>query len=353
MTALKKKIILVSVAAALIILCFVLSIIRTGTVAAGSGNGDDFEVDSIEELIYVLDSFNGPGTIDTLMLGSYEENTEGGDADQPRHTSATVQINTNLSSKQTSDGSSYVGGIIESSQKVDRTLKIYFAEDCSYYESKGVYSSYSKYNSSDDQTYENSTFMQFDVNIYTDSEESYVLFNEFVLINDSESRVIKSAYAGEWIEVPYDFITSLIDIDSFNRETMNEIGKMMSYFIDEGKLEMSDESVSFDEDDLYFVFDEMYDDYDLDLDFEIDLSNAGVPKIYSFTKLDASETENVGNGRSVTINTDVRNEQSIVIKNIDNTEVRFNSGRVDDLAKDEAAFDRYFNIDKVKERDDD
>ncbi|MBQ8371488.1 MAG: hypothetical protein IJX38_02225 [Clostridia bacterium] len=353
MTALKKKIVLVSVAAALIILCFVLSIIRTGTVAAGSGNGDDFEVDSIEELIYVLDTFNGPGTIDTLMLSSYEENTEDGDADQPKHTSATVQINTNLSSKQTSNGSSEAGGIIESSQKVDRTLKIYFAEDCSYYESKGVYSSYSKYKSSDDKTHENSTFMKFDINIYADSEESYVLFNEFVLINDSESRVIKSAYAGEWIEVPYNFITSLIDIDSFNRETMNAIGEMMSYFIDEGKLEMSDESASFDEDDLDFVFDEIYDDCNLELDFEIDLSNAGVPKIYSFAKIDASETEDIGNGRLVTIDTDIRNEQNIVIKNIDNTEVSFNSGRVDNLAKDEESFDRYFNVDKVKEKDDD
>ena len=64
----------------------------------------------------------------------------------------------------------------------------------------------------------------FDMQILRIGKRVYVNFKEFSYATETGSRQIKFANIDKWIEMPYEIVQDLIDVDAQNREVLNSFG---------------------------------------------------------------------------------------------------------------------------------
>jgi len=369
----KNKIINLSVAVALLIVCLVSFITGGGASIAGAGNGKNARVTNIKEFTEVLNFLTRDESFDVALASFIDDgsNYDEEDSEEPektvsKHSSATVHVSTIIKASSHSTNHELTGGTASSTQSLERELTCYFTESASYYVSKGVsFVSVERYvkDENGNGNYKDSTeLINFDMEILLTDDKSYVRFHEFNYITDEGSLVIKSENTNKWIDMPYGFLKSMVDVDLDNREIFEGFGEMFAFLIEEGKIKESDSSVSFDSRELANIFEDAegsspFNPEDYTIDFNVDLSNPTRPSISLNNVYNHKEEYSISEGYkySGTVEQKVKNDQKIVIYNIDNTVVNWKDSYVDitaDAADDkdtEDFLEEIFDIEEYEE----
>ena len=358
----KRKIVNLSLALILILVCVISFAIDGATAKAGAGYGFDTSIKTIDELLTVFefisqDSIAGESVMRALegtnVITPLASISESQDKFFERregytHSSATVHISTRLSASTKSSDYELSNGIVEINQSLERELTAFLTEDATYYISEGIFYLYTK-NQSKYSSNENITISKFNVHFYCCEEGTYARFNEFTQADSSFDMQIKNKNSGKWIELPLELASTLIDVDYENREVLSSMGQMLDFLIENGEIDKLDRSVSFDEKEIADIFDKSsntpFDPTDKEVEFSIDLSNPTAPSLYSNSVLD-SDSEGGKISRKIKL------ENNIVIKNIDNTVIKFKDSYVDIKTEKREEFEKLFIIEERSEDDD-
>jgi len=353
-----KRIVTLSISAVLLVFCLVFTSVTNRTVIAGPGNGTDEKVETLEEFIEVLEyltqksSGNSVASSKLIATLSAQAPEAVSSKASSNHESATIHISTHSGSSYSSSNSSYTSGMSSSSMSIDRELTLYINEDCTYYESTGTVSSATSgtYNS----TYKTSSaFMNFDMCIYHCEDESYILINELIFADDSESRQIRKEYAGCWIEMPFEFVEGLVDIDTDNREVLASIGAIIEFLIENEEADEDDNKISLSGSEWERICKKLdqSNPFSLlggdDMSFDVDLSAPTRPYISLYSYQDASDDYD-----AVSVHSTAKNDIKITMKNIDNTEIKFNDRLVDVSVSDADDFEDLFLTHEIDKEDD-
>ena len=136
----KKKIICFIISVVLLLYCFISFSDNNAVVVAGVGNDDSASINNIEELTDVLAFIKG-----SMELGSTEltalSNYLGDIPSMPtysKHSSATVNLVTSVTSKSSTDNTSLTGGLKLSESSLNRDMTCYFTEDATFYVTEGI-----------------------------------------------------------------------------------------------------------------------------------------------------------------------------------------------------------------------
>ncbi len=420
-----KRIILFAVSIALFISCFIFNPSKGVMKIGGTGKGD--KVKDLEELVDVLEfiaNYN-QSTNDSLMKEECEElitmlsaknmsvfdveetdriykgssdteaatetnksvDTEKWDFDEQRkYSSATVTFVTSLIASSSCDKPEYsMGKVSSTSQNLQRELTLYITEDATFYRSNGKMSESRTYLDSNSQSVTSIEEYEFDMDIYCFGEDAYIQMRKFNLkesngFDNWKSMQLKQENMDKLIQMPYDFVEELLDIDSDNREVLGTLGEVIKYLIDSDEINNDDRSIRLDESDLNRIIREYhekrgeeqqsdyYDTSDTTIDFEVDLSSPSNPYIYSCSK-ETHENTNTYNDKNsvetygyystpsvptvaVTIKSSVSTTQEIMISGINKTKIKFDKDNVDFIVGTEDDWNRLFNIDERRKSND-
>lgn len=365
MTNLKKKIISFAVAVVLFIGCAVFASFGSTASIAGTAGKTSAKIETVSDLLSVLnfwetrDTSGATAQLVSMLVAEedFEDNSGEELSTLPEHTSVTVNIKTNLYASSKSNNSKYTGGLVSSEQTLDRDLTLYMTEDATFYDSVGMTSVYSSYKDSDtNESRENSTFARWNMRILVDGDKSYVSITELLYSSSTKTfkstRQLKSENVDKWYELPVSMVDDLIDVDYENREVLDSINDIFEQLIEEEVIDGTEEHISLDEQDFARIDDSISTD-DYTLDFEVDLSNSTSPTIYSYALRNSSDTRKVGEYESVTIDNYIRNEQTLVFSNIDNTAIKFNTNVVKDTLSSEDEFEKLFIANEKEYKEDD
>lgn len=348
-----KKIILTALSVVLMVTCLLFNPSFDGVVKAGAGNGKNEKVESAEELVTILSYLSYP----TGKARSTEEK-------EKPFESATVTIKTYLDSSSSSSNPKYSGGIKSTTQKLDRELVLYITEKTTYYKSKGIYKkttekNYYESTADYDAVKETRTFsetMDFDMEMLVYESEFYVKIKKMTVVSNYESRQIKKEYQDKWVKMSQDFVDSILNVDSNNRNVLNSFGEMLEYLIESDTVENDEKVISIDENDFAKLYEELEgvepDAKGLELDFTYDLSDSTAPIITSYSKTERSDSQKIGLDDENIVSYDIKNNSEFSIKNINNTEVKFDLDKVELEADTNEEFDKLFVIEEREEEDD-
>ena len=207
----KNKIINLSVAVALIIVCIFTFITSGDYSIAGAGNGKNARVKTIEEFAEVLEFLDPNNRTSRVALASSLDIDDYNYT--PKYTSATVRVTSSIKAKSSSTNSRLTNGVTSSTQTLERELTCYVTEEATYYESKGVSNVRIYYDYE-----ETKEIVTFDMDIMVTKENCFINFHEFSCVTEKGSVAIKAENKDKWINMPYVVVESFIDIDLENRE---------------------------------------------------------------------------------------------------------------------------------------
>lgn len=382
----KKRIISLVLSVVTLVACFVVNARNTASLIVGPGSGVDEPFESAEDLSDFLafvaerDASNIGGAYKLLaneLAYDEDEDEENSEKKRSKYESATISISTHINASSSSSNSDYSGGMISLDQNVNRQLDIYITEDETFYVSKGVFSISRVYSSSS-----SSDLVNFNIEIYMEDDEVYLMFHDFLYVEQSErtndgeeikyqmSQRIKPSMKDRWIEVTSMIAASFLEIDSENREVMQSLKEMLD-FLDE--CDALDENTGYTElnsdelNDLYKEWAEENDPGSADKDMipedtevklTVDLSNATNPYISVVNVMDYDETEKYTNyddaynpyEESVRITRKINRVEEINIRNVNNTVINMDTSNIS-LSVDEDDFEDDLFI--KKETDDD
>lgn len=374
MKAAIKKIVALGVATVMLIVCIILAASAGTSSIAGPAGGKDAEIQNIKDFAKLLGFFAYRAEYDEFMEDLIDEGYDLDDipdelmgellsAFEPAYKSATVNIKTNIYATSDSTNSKYTNGMVSATQTVDRDLTLYMTDTCTFYVSRGMTSVQTDCKDPDDySTWTNSTYCQWDVQIYVNAGEDTCFINITELLyataskNQQMSSQLKANNAGKWFELPISMVDYLIDIDYENRVVAEDLGELIEELVEEEIISERSDKVTLDQHDfkeVSYLLGNKIDDKDTEAEFEIDLSDSTTPKVRAFVLKDTSETEDVGEHESVTLSQYLRSEQTFVFSNIGNTAISFDESRVDEILKDEDDFEKLFKIEEIKEEEDD
>ena len=344
----KRKIVSLVIAAAILITSICIGSSHDSTMVAGAGNGDNYSVESMENLASVFDFIRGRNEV---VQNSEESINFSTNAIEPlnfsktkdrsnEHTSVTVEFQTNVSAHSTSSNAKYTGGVSELKQSLSRSLILYITEDHTLYETSGTTTLYQRSIDSDGYATTTNTYMKWDMKIFCEEDDAYILMNELIFISDNESHHLKAQNKNKWIKATFDMIDNLVDIDYENREVLSALGEMLDILIKYDYISPGEESVSLTQNDFVDILEQENEPTDswekLDLTFDIDISSPNVPYMSSTAITKENKENKILTGYSysgfqaipeyVTVWTTKDNKvnQEISIRNIDNTMINFN-----------------------------
>ena len=373
MKAAIKKIVALGVATVMLVVCIILAASAGTSAIAGPAGGTDAEVKNVGEFADVLGFFAYRAEYDEIMEYLIAEGLDVDDmpeyideilnANKPKYKSATVNIKTNIYATTSSSNSKYTAGMVSATQTVDRDLTLYMTDTQTFYVSRGMTSVYTDRRDPDTyNTWTDSTFCQWDVQIYVNAGEEtcFVNFAELLFASSGEdyqtTSQLKANCAGKWYELPVSMVGYLIDIDYENRLVAEDLGELVEELIEEEVISKKNSNVALDardfEDISYLLGNKIYED-DSEVEFEMDFRDSTSPKIRAFVLTDTEQTDKVSDHESVTVSQYVRNEQTFVFSNINNTKISFAESLVDETLEDEEDFEKLFKVEEIKEEEDD
>ncbi len=393
-----KKFILSGVSLVLMISCLILGVAANGPVV-GAGTGTNYKVNDVEELAEVLNFLlakneNGKNDlgIDTngreISLVSangekYPVTPLASKKASKKYNSATISMLSSLSSSSYCSNPDYSNGVKNASQSLTREMTIYVSKDTSLYQTKGKFNSsrtvqkkerkenttwidgmpvVDYYYDTTEETY--TTVMNFDMQLVrAGNDRAYVNFKDFWYSDSEKSRQLKYANANKWIEMPYEFVSELIDIDTMNRDVLKTFGDILQHLIDAGEIEPDETFIVLNEDAFVRAAEELENsplsDMTLDegsIEFSYDLTSPTTPYMSLMYYYDVDDSKEVNNGYNSTTYVSTSNELSMseqyIIRNINNTVVPFDKDNVEIKVKGEKSFDKLFTI-KERNRNDD
>ena len=358
----KSKFIALIISISLIISCGFIYINNNSVISVGAGNGKNAKVENLSDLSDVLDFLCQKQENETISSYSRKLASSNDEKDRStNHTSATIHVQTNMTLDLTSSNSYYVKDV---HQSLKRDMTVYITEDATYYEVNGIITG-----SSAGQYGSNKNLTKLNACLLFTNEKVYVKFNEFIIVTQAFSGQIKNSNKGKWIECDsYDMISDMLDVDSANRDVLLLFDSLITYMLEEGIMGYNADSVNLSGDELFEILNEIgrFSDFNLGNNTEnscklnIDLSSRTNPYIHEYFKIEDSQTKKFQyetyNGSyadtSVTIKTEVTAEETLSIKNIDNTVINFNTENVEIVCKSVEAFDRLFSVSEKDEEED-
>lgn len=357
-----KKIVLLSVSLILAISCLICATTANNTVIAGMGMGTNEKIEDADALNELFGCLLGENAEDEALVGdqsvqkwnllsSKNKNDDfihllGGNS---KYTSATITVNSYAQSSYDNDNG-------KSSQTLSRELTVYMTEDATFYETRGhIVQNVIEHtgDNSERESFESRkthyTF-DFDMSILVlDKETAYVSFKEFLLTtqylmtiykgDNNEFRQIKPINTNRWIEMPYEFVEEILDIDSINRELLSEFKEILGFLMEAGEISPEDTSITLNEGDFARLASHF--------------KNTPIKPSGPKDKIEVSF--NLASPTSpyiayVISNNDYSISEQITIKNINNTVINFDKDMVDIKAEDENSFDKLFIIEVEKKR---
>ena len=362
----QSKVINLIVALVLIIVSVVSIATDNAAVRVGAGFGMGERVESVEDLVSVLDFLNSNSKLNltsrslnrtSALASRYGASSYDRRGSGYRHDSATVHISTTIKSSSSCTNPDLSGGMREIKQTVERELTIYITEDATYYASEGIFY-LSKEIEGKNGNERKTEIAQFNIDVCVTDRDTYVKIHELMLIDNNQEMKIKNKNVDKWIECTEELALDLISIDSSNRDVLSSIGEMLDFLIEEGVIDEDDVSVSLDEKELADVIEMMGEEAvsleGLDAQMKVDLSNPTTPIISLTRNYDNSKKYDAETyGFSGTISNKVKSDERIVIKDIDNTIIDFDRSFVDIEVETEEEFEKLFVIEEKEDENDD
>lgn len=410
-----KKIILLCVSFVLLISSLILGVTANGSLSTGVGFGINQRVRNVDELSHVLSFLLAEGDTDANSLGLITNerpislvSTNGqrstidllaSKKSNKKYTSATVTILTSVSAESSCSHPEYAGGLLTSSQSLEREMTMFITKNGTLYHTKGTSNSrrvtrttekkkYESYYYNNDRAYDSDyydgygteeiykdttpeyyevsvdntyyTVFDFDMQILRIGKRVYVNFKEFSYATETESRQIKFANTDKWIEMPYEIVEDMIDVDAQNREVLNSFGEMLRYLIDSGEVDKDENYISLNEEDFVRLYEELEETPldssvldEADIEFTYDLTSPSTPYITSMTSYDIVKSKEVSpNGREtemVRTTNKASVSQQFIIRNINNTVLSFDRDDVTVKISGEKAYDKLFIIEERRD----
>ena len=334
-----KRLILAGVSVVLLIACFVCYSAGAKPIFAGQGSGTNKKVETVEELIPVLEFLIDSDDTELLFAGDDTQlaSVLSSSRKKQKYESATLTISSSMNASSSSGGNS-------ASQRLNKEMTVYITEDGTLYDSAGSFMIAQTRQNSDGELESNNTSMIFDMLILQIGSKVYVNFKEFSYVTKDESFQIKHEYTNQWIKMPLDYIESIImDVDMLNRSVLGEMGMLLNYLIEEDEVDEDETLIKLDEYDLR----DAAEDLSLsilsqlsssELKMIFDLSASDAPNIlYSFYQYDSGNTVS---GDSYSISQKVT--EQIMIQNINNTEISFDEDMADTTIRKQKDFEKLF-----------
>lgn len=311
--------------------CLVLHDRNSGAARVGAGGGVDERIEDVEDLGLLLEFISDMDR--SASTGAYSLLAHSSDDDEPEYEdlyeSATVHISTELTAESSSSNSEYTGGVRSTSQSVNRKLSIYITEDATYYVSRGVYSLNQMAKSG-----MRNRVINFDMEVAViDDDEVYIMFHDFLYIEDNESRRIKPAMKDIWIEIDHGIASSFITIDTQNRSVLSSMKEMLYYFDEYDMIEDERGLTTLTTEDFEELGEELGEEPiadGTDIKFTLDMSVPQNPNISSVAVIDSEDVREITTGytdyfQPITEEVRVTNKSSVVqeisICNVNNTVV--------------------------------
>ncbi|MBP3592394.1 MAG: hypothetical protein J6K14_07915 [Clostridia bacterium] len=377
----KKRIISLVLSVVVLVGCVVINNSNTASLTVGAGNGIDERLETAKELsdflAFVAErDISNMGATYSLMAAKLaaeeEENEDQAPQEESKYKSASIQISTQITAESTSSNAEYTGGVIRLKQNASRQLNIYINEDSTYYVTKGIFSLMSKTTKG-----ESTEVFNFDMEIAIIEESVYLMFHDFLYVEDNISRRIKPSMADQWIEAFPSMAIEFVSIDSVNRETMEALKELVELLDACNALDEEVGITDLDTDDLNRLYledlekqpEEDKAEYDKilfgngeDVKLTIDLSNTANPYISIINTQDKDDTETIITERDpftwqpittveVRTTSKVESVQEISICNVNNTVINMDTDSVSISIKEEDGEDAMFIVKETKKDD--
>lgn len=377
----KKRIISLVLSVVVLVGCVVINNSNTASLTVGAGNGIDERFETAKELSDLLAfvaerDISNMGATYSLMAAKLAAEEEGNEdqalQEESKYKSASIQISTQITAESTSSNAEYTGGVIRLKQNASRQLNIYINEDSTYYVTKGIFSLTQKTTKG-----ESTEVFNFDMEIAIIEESVYLMFHDFLYVEDNISRRIKPSMADQWIEAFPSMAIEFVSIDSVNRETMEALKELVDLLDACNALDEEVGITDLDTDDLNRLYledlekqpEEDKAEYDKilfgngeDVKLTIDLSNTANPYISIINTQDKDDTKTIITERDpftwqpittveVRTTSKVESVQEISICNVNNTVINMDTDSVSISIKEEDGEDAMFIVKETKKDD--
>ena len=353
----KKRIISLMLSVVVLVGCVVINNSNAASVTVGAGNGIDERLETAKEvsdfLAFVTErDISNMGATYSLMAaksGAEGEEGEGGEPEaESKYKSASIHLSTQATAEFSSSNAEYTGGLISQRVNLSREFSIYINEESTYYVSKGVYSSTRKSAEADRMEVFN-----FDFEIAVIKDAVYIMFHDYLYVEDNVSRRIKPSVTDQWIEISSSMAVEMLSVDTENREALDTLREIVDLLDEHNVLDKEMGITDLDKDDFYAFYlaeleklpeedqdkdDEFFIGDDEDFRLTIDFSNTANPYFSIIYTSDEDETKTIETGydsntfqpttTEVRITNKSNTVQEINICNINNTVINMDTDSV-------------------------